>query len=107
MAKPNLITAIAGLPRKGAALQQVEDELAAEAERQQAEGKLPPDVLAQTAPVQTDGGSPFAVAGSPPKSGFSIHLQPELRSLTVESDGIAVHSALELVGGKIKGTFTF
>lgn len=93
---------------KGGALDQVERELAEEAARQQAAAQLPPDVLAQTAPVQTEGGSPFAVAGEPAEErGFSIHIKPELRAMTVVSDGLEVRSSVSLVGGTVRAEFRF
>ena len=72
-----------------------------------AAARLGLDVLAQTAPVQTDGGRPFALSQPPVKAGVSVHLQPGLRKLSVESGDVDVQTIINRVEGRVSVEILF
>lgn len=72
-----------------------------------AAARLGLDVLAQTAPVQTDGGRPFALAQPPVTAGVSVHLQPGLRKLSVESGDVDVQTIINRVEGRVSVEILF
>ncbi|TXH18464.1 MAG: hypothetical protein E6R03_02095 [Hyphomicrobiaceae bacterium] len=72
-----------------------------------AAGKFDPSVLAQTAPVRTDGGSPFEPGPGPGVvPGISVHLQPEMGKLCIES-AEDVRTLVKKAGGRVSVEIIF